>query len=201
MAHAGAERALVVLAPGKWDVAELLGDGERVGLDLGYLIVRDSRSTAHTVARALPHVGDANVVFGFPDLVLRPDDALRRLADRHAAGEADVVLGLFPTQECALFDMVETGGDGAVTRIVIKPAETDLRLTWLAAVWGSRFSAFLGEWVAAGRVEEVEPGREAYVGDVVQAAVEAGLTVVGVEVPGGGYVDVGAPGSPLGRPA
>jgi glucose-1-phosphate thymidylyltransferase len=195
MAEAGADRALVVLAPKKWDIAELLGDGERVGLDLAYLVVRESPSTAHTVARALPHVDGATVLFGFPDLVLRPRDTLRLLAERYAAGDADVVLGLFPTDDHALFDMVEIGDRGAVQRIVIKPGETDLRLTWLAAVWGASFSDYLAEWVVSGRASEVEAGREPYVGDVVQAAVTEGLAVVGVEIPGGGYVDVGAPGA------
>lgn len=191
MRRAGVTRGLFVVGNGKWDVPAFLADGERVGLDLAYLVIDDSPSTVHTVARACRHLGDGTAVFGFPDLILRPDDALAAIVDRHYVGDADVVLGLFPTDDPSRFDMVETDGDGAVRRIVIKPAQTDLRLTWLAAVWGARFTAFVDEWVAAGRAHEIE--REAYVGDVVQAAIAAGLAVVAVEVPGGGYDDVGVP--------
>lgn len=194
MRRAGAGRAFVVVGGGKWDVPAFLGDGDRVGLDLAYLVIEDSPSTAHTVARACRHLGDATTVLGFPDLVLQPADALGVIVDRHRVGDTDVVLGLFSTDEPSLFDMVEMDDESAVRRIVIKPPATNLRLTWLAAVWGGRFTGFLNEWVAAARPAEAAPGRELYVGDVVQAAIAAGLTVVGVEVPGGGYEDIGVPG-------
>jgi glucose-1-phosphate thymidylyltransferase len=199
MCRAGVSRALVVLGTGKWDVPAFLGDGARVGLDLAYLVIDDSPSTAHTVARASGHLGDATIVFGFPDLVLQPADALELLVARHRAGDADVVLGLFPTNDPSQFDMVETGSEGVVRQIVVKPAATNLRSTWLAAVWGAAFTAFVQEWVTVGRAAEAAPAREAYIGDVVQAAVVTGMRVVGVEVPGGAYDDVGAPGSLAGR--
>jgi len=194
MHRAGASRAFVVVGTGKWDVPAFLGDGERVGLDLAYLVIANSQSTAHTVARACRHLGDATTVLGFPDLVLRPDDALGVIVERHRVGDADVVLGLFPTEEPSLFDMVEMDDESTVQRIVIKPPATNLRLTWLAAVWGDRFTKFVNEWIAASTSAETAPERELYIGDVVQAAVTAGLGVVGVEVPGGGYDDIGVPG-------
>jgi len=199
MHRAGVVRALVVVADGKWDVLAFLGDGQCVGLDLAYLVMADSPSTAHTVARACPHIGDVTTVFGFPDLVLRPDDALSLIVDRHSVGDADVVLALFPTDDSSLFDMVETDGE-TVREIVIKPPATNLRLTWLAAVWSVRFTEFVNAWAAAGSSADATPGRELYIGDVVQAAIAEGLAVVGVEVPAGGYDDIGVPGGIPWRP-
>lgn len=46
MHRAGASRAFVVVGTGKWDVPAFLEDGERVGLDLAYLVIENSPSTA-----------------------------------------------------------------------------------------------------------------------------------------------------------
>jgi len=193
MRVAGASRAFVVIGGGKWDVPAFLGDGSRVGLDVAYLVIDDSPSTAHTIARACGHLGSATTVLGFPDLVLRPDDALATVVERHRVGDADVVLGLFTTHEPSLFDMVETAEE-TVLRIIIKPAATNLRMTWLVAAWGHMFTRFLNQWVDAHPMGEAAPGRELYIGDAMQAAIEAGLTVVGMEISEGGYDDAGVPG-------
>lgn len=200
MRRAGAARAFVVVGSGKWDVPAFLGDGQRVGLDLAYLVIDDSPSTAHTLARACRHLGEATVVLGFPDLVLSPDNALEVVVDRHRVGDVDVVLGLFPADDPSLVDMVETEVNGAVRRIAVKPRATKLRLTWLAAVWGARFTQFVDEWMAARSSAEAAQEREVYVGDIVQAAVAAGFAVVGVEIPDGGYADFGVPGAVIRRP-
>ena len=66
MRLAGAMRAFVVVGNGKWDIPAFLGDGDGVGLDLAYLVIADSPSMVHTVARACPRLGTATVLFGFP---------------------------------------------------------------------------------------------------------------------------------------
>lgn len=197
MRIAGARRAFVVVGSGKWDIPAFLGNGEGVGLDLAYLVIADSPSTVHTVARACRHVGEATVLFGFPDLVLRPDDPFAPIVDRHRDGGADVVLGLCPVDEPSLFDMVEMDGE-TVRRIEVKPVATSLHLTWIVAVWSATFTAFVEDWLGT-RGGEAPSGRELYMSDALLAASTAGLAVVGQEVRGGGYDDFGLPRSAISR--
>lgn len=42
-----------------------------------------------------PFLKDKRVLFGFPDIILQPDDVFVRLMDRMKASNADIVLGLF----------------------------------------------------------------------------------------------------------
>jgi glucose-1-phosphate thymidylyltransferase len=97
--------------------------------------------------------------------------------------------------------MVATGEGGRVERIEIKPAQTELRYSWMIAVWGPRFTEHLH-----GHLAEVErlradpnpgrrPQREVFVGDVIRSAIGAGLQVSSVSFPQGEALDVGTPES------
>jgi glucose-1-phosphate thymidylyltransferase len=191
-ALAGVRRGFVVLDEDKWDVARYLGDGRDLGLDLAYLTVRRSPSTPATIDRAFEHVRDAIVVFGFPDILLRPDDAFARLLDRLGDTGADAVLGLFPADRPEKVDMVETEKSGRVRRILIKPDRTELELAWIVAVWTPAFTDYLHEFVAAGSVGR-SPGRELYVGDVLQAAAADGVHIDTTAFPDGAFLDIGTP--------
>jgi glucose-1-phosphate thymidylyltransferase len=187
----GAKRAYVVVGDGKLDIPAYLGDGSIAGLDLAYLTVERSPSTIATLDRAFAFVRDELVLFGFPDIVFQPVDALARLAGRQSETAAAAVLGLFPAARHEQVDMVDADEAGRVRRIVIKPAETALRLAWILAAWTPEFTRFLHERRPA--LEARAGGREPYVGDAIQAAIDAGLTVDSVAFPDGSFVDVGTP--------
>lgn len=193
MRHAGVGRAYVLVGHGKWDVPAYLGDGSDVGLDLAYVPVRDSRGAAFTVDRAYPFVADQLVVFGFPDIQFHPADAYDRLLARRSERETDVVLGLFPTDRPEQVDMVETDEDGAVRRILVKPARTDLRHTWIIAVWTPAFTDYLHTFAAERMVDRGRSpaGHEVHVGHVIQAAIDDGLAVDSVVIPDGTFRDIG----------
>lgn len=184
----GARRAYVVLGRGKWDIPAYLEDGARVGIPLAYLVAADSPSVVATVDRAYGFVRDAIVLFGFPDILFDPADAFARLVARLEATEADAVLGLFPAEQPERVDMVEHEHGGRVRRIVAKPTETQLASAWILAVWGPALTAVAHEH--AGLAVE---GREAYFGDLLQAAIDAGRHVDSVTFSEGRFRDVGAP--------
>jgi glucose-1-phosphate thymidylyltransferase len=191
LALAGVERGFIVLDEDKTDVARYLGDGSDLGLDLAYLTIRRSPSTPATVDRAFGHVREATVAFGFPDILLRPDDTFSRLVDRLAQTGADAVLGLFPADRPEKVDMVEVDESGRIRRIQIKPDRTELELAWIAAVWTPAFTAHLHDFLA--KKADPDRGRELYVGDVLQAATADGLNVHGLAFPDGAFRDVGTP--------
>lgn len=195
MRHAGVGRAFVVLGQGKWDIPAYIDDGALFGLNIAYLTVRDSQGAAFTVDRAFPFVNDSLVAFGFPDILFTPVDAFDRLFDRQAATDADVVLGLFPTRKPHKADMVESDNHGAVRRILVKPASTQLELTWIIALWTPAFTTYLHTYARermSGRGLSAT-GREVHVGNVIQAAIEDDMHIDSVAIPDGIFRDIGTP--------
>jgi len=200
MRLAGINKAYVVLREGKWDIPTYLGDGTMLGMHLAYLMMRLPFGAPYTLDQAFPFVQDALVALGFPDIMFQPDDAFVQLLAQQAATKADVVLGLFPTDQPHAADMVEWDDSGQVRRIVIKPAQTDLRYAWIIAVWTPAFTHFMHAYLVAiqkGAQDKASNGkpkpRELFVGHVIQAAIEAGLRVEKLLFPDGSYRDIGTP--------
>lgn len=187
---AGVARVYVVVGHGKWDVPAFLGQRSPAGTPLTYIVIENSPSTCHTVDAASPFVDDALVAFGFPDILIEPRDCVARLRDHQRLTGADLVLGLFRAERPSKMDMVELDASGTVQRIVIKPSTTTLEDTWILAVWTPRFTSFLHDYV---RAEQRDQDRERYVGDAMQAAIDAGWRIEGVRIPGGRYRDIGTP--------
>jgi glucose-1-phosphate thymidylyltransferase len=101
------------------------------------------------------------------------------------------VLGLFPADRPETMDVVAVGSDGRVAQILIKPTQTALRETWGIAVWTPAFTEFLHAHLKQ-RPETTE-GTELHVGNVIQAAIEAGMRVEGLTVSERPFLDIGLP--------
>ncbi len=191
LARAGIRRGFVVLRPGKWDIPQALGDGRRWGLDLAYLLVESSASVPETLDRATPWVEGLGVALGFPDVLAEPQDGLAKVVELWRSSDADVALGLYPTDRPEKADMVETDAAGNLVRLHPKPhRHAHLGWTWLTAVWGPRFTALLHRVVASGAGPA---DRELFASDVLQTAVDGGLRVVTRRFPEGSHLDVGTP--------
>lgn len=188
MRQAGITRAFWILRPGKWDIPAYFGDGAALDLRLAYLTVHVADGVPYTLDQAFPFVQDAIVALGFPDILFQPEDAYSPLLTRLSAGEADVVLGLFPTAEYWQAGMVEFDAANRVTQIIEKPPQSDLRYMWAIAVWRPRFTQFLHAYVG-----NRTAGAELPIGDVIQAAIVAGLRVEAELFATGQVRDVGTP--------
>lgn len=199
MRLAGVDRAFLVLRPGKWDLPAYLGHGEQLGMSLAYLIMNLPHGSPYTLDQAYPFARGCNVVLGFPDIIFEPADAYLHLLARMRATGADVVLGLFHTEQPHTTDMVAVDGAGRIERIDVKPPQSDLTYTWMLCVWGPRFTEFLHAHLTAVEARRADPDparrprREVYVGDVIQAAIEGGMHVDSVAFPAGSALDVGTP--------
>ncbi len=193
MRLAGVRKAYVVLREGKWDIPTYLGDGTIVAIHLAYLMMRLPHGAPYSADQAYPFVEDALVAFGFPDIIFDPADAFVQLMTRQAATAADVVVGAFPARNSQNVDMVEIDEAGRLRRIVIKPTVTDLRHTWIIAVWTPTFTRFMHNHLAALEAGRSDDRRELFVGDVIQAAIDDGLDVEAVVFPNGTYLDIGSP--------
>lgn len=201
MRSAQVTKAFIVLRKGKWDIPAYLGNGKILDMHLSYLLLELLFGVPYTLDQAYPFVKDAIVVFGFPDIIFHPDDAFVQLLSRQARSNANVVLGLFPARQPKNVDMVDLDANGRVRGIQIKPARTDLRYTWIIAVWTPVFTRFMHEYVSAGlKVNHndetdctVAKQHELFVGDVIQAAIHHDIQVDTVLFTDGKYLDIGTP--------
>jgi glucose-1-phosphate thymidylyltransferase len=92
--------------------------------------------------------------------------------------------------------MVATDPAGRAQQLVIKPTSTTLQDAWMIALWTPMFTQFLHDHVTAAMTRAAPspvPHREMHVGEVIQAAIEAGLHVNTVLFRHGWYLDIGTP--------
>jgi glucose-1-phosphate thymidylyltransferase len=208
MAAGGIHKAFWLLRPGKWDIPAYFGDGVRVRMRLAYLTVHVSRGVPFTLDQAYPFIRGETIAFGFPDILFWPENAYELVLRRLWANEAEVVLGLFPTDEPEKVGVVDVDEAGVVRGVFEKSGLTHLRHMWAIAVWNARFTEFLHCFVDSeicrraenNNVEQSRDGEEHVevpMGDVIQAAVTAGLRVEAEIFKDGRYIDIGTPDSLL----
>jgi len=191
--EASIDTAYIILRPGKWDIPNYLEDGTIRGVNTAYLVAPNSIGTPFTIDAAHPFVRDATVTLGFPDIVFGSSDVYVRLLNRLDQTGSDVVLGLFRARDPSKADMVSTDASGNVREIVIKPDSTTLRNTWICAAWRPSFTAFHHEYLGRPAVIQAAQESELFVGNVIQAAIRAGLAVTSERISDGAYVDIGTP--------
>jgi len=187
----------IILRKEKWDIPAYFSDGKNLDIPLAYIMTEDSPGVPFTVDQAYPFIRHANIAFGFPDILFYPDDAFVQLFARQARSKADLVLGLFPAENMHSVDMIRLDAQNNISELLIKPAETDLKYTWLIAVWTPLFTQFIHDFLVscktAGTPESNQ--NEIFLGDVVNAALAVGLYIDRVTFEYGQYMDIGTPDS------
>jgi glucose-1-phosphate thymidylyltransferase len=182
---AGVERALVITSDRKPELMQYLGNGGGLGLDLAYLQQARAEGLASAVALSLPWTRGANACLLLPDTIVRPEHALRDVCALFESQNADLVLGVLPTDKPKELGPVRFDASRRVIEVQDKPAETDLRNSWSMAVWGPAFGELL-----EGAVKR-NPGQS--LGAVFQQAIEARLDVQAMWFADGAFYDVGTP--------
>lgn len=195
-------KCYIVIRQGKWDIPAYWEGGGMLGMNLAYVVIGGSSGPPDTIDRAYPFVKDKIVAFGFPDIILHPNDVFVKLLNRLDRSGSDVVLALFPAHDTKAMDMIDMDAARRVRAIRLKPKSTRLRYAWLCAVWTPVFTEFLHQFL-----RRVKQGEEAVVvgnrridaegdipvGVVLKEAVKAKLKVEGVTFPTGRYLDIGTP--------
>jgi len=204
MAASGVPQAFVILRPGKWDIPAYFGDGSSVGMRLAYLTVHVPYGVPFTLNQALPFVGESTIALGFPDILFWPENAYDRVLQRLNRSSADVVLGLFPTDEPSQVGLVDFDSRGRVLGIHEKSRITNLRFMWAIAAWRPTFSRFLHDFVeneiprllgenTSGSPLTAARPPEIPIGDVIHAATRSDLIVEAEVFDQGRYIDIGTP--------
>lgn len=186
----GIRTAIWLIRPDKQDIPATFESRWRT-LSLRYRSVPATPGVPHTLDEAYEELRGATCALGWPDILFARCDAYGQLLQALDELSADVVLGLFPTDQPALVDVVEMDGD-RVCGIVPKPVEPPRSpLTWAPAVWRPTFTDFLHSFLD-GRAR-VSSAREMYLGDVLAHAIGAGLDVRGKLLDDQPSIDVGTP--------
>lgn len=197
MRLAGIHKAFFLLRPGKWDIPAYFGAGEIVDMELGYLVVSLPFGVPYTINQAYPFVKDAAIAMGFPDILFQPNDTYKRLLARLNTENADVAINLLPFEQPHKGGMVDFDSQGRVKQIIEKPAQSDLKYSWCAAVWKPSFTQFIHQFVTQLEAERSRHNsaapREVPFGDVIQAAIDAGLQVEAEICDRQPYLDIGTP--------
>ncbi|MHC2992529.1 hypothetical protein OB13_13410 [Pontibacter sp. HJ8] len=195
MREAGASQVYLTIRKGKWDIPQYYGDGSRLGLQLAYLIMNKPFGVPFSLDQAYTFVREKQIVFGFPDILITPTDALKTMLAQQQEQKADVVLGVFPVQQPHKWDMVELGAGGAVQHIYPKPKRSYLTYGWALACWGPAFTVFMHKHLQQVYQQMVTTGKtvELSLGAVTQAAIDNGLQVQAVCFDNGSCLDTGTP--------
>jgi glucose-1-phosphate thymidylyltransferase len=154
-----------------------------------------------TVDQAYPFIKNSTVIFGFPDILFESNGSFSRLLKKQEETQADVVLGLFPTNHPNKADMVNSDKTGRIRKIEVKPDSTDLRYAWIIAIWTSKFTQFMHNLLCditeklsiKQNFKDVNYGNELYLGDVFQAAIDHDILLQSVIFHNKRYFDIGTP--------
>jgi glucose-1-phosphate thymidylyltransferase len=169
MAEAGIREVGIIVAPETGsEIREVVGDGERFGVEITYIDQHAPLGLAHAVLTAEEFLGNSSFVMYLGDNLLR--DGITELVDTFRSEEPDALILLTPVPDPEHYGVAELE-DGRVSRLVEKPAEpaTDL--------------ALVGVYMFTSRVFEaaraIEPsGRgELEITDAIQHLVDGGLRV------------------------
>jgi glucose-1-phosphate thymidylyltransferase len=192
----GARRAYFVLRKGKWDIPNYFREGSIVGLNLAYIVADDTPGTPYTIEVANPFIKNDTVLFGYPDILFKPQDCYKHLLERLYRTSADVIVGLFDLFPGQLTDRVNIGKNGFVSSFEVRSTTPETKPGWAIAAWTPAFTNFLHRFIRRhkeGKVES-EPTSELFLGHVLEASLKEKMRINSVYFSGQYFFDIGTPG-------
>lgn len=186
MAAAGVEHIIIVTRPTKHALMGLHLDGSQYGVHISY-IVQHPVSMAHSIDLAYEWVKSSTVVMGMPDTIVSPSDCIKQLVEHYRKDNAELSLGLFPTDKPYKFGMVKTDANATITYHQDKPKHTDATSMWGLAVWEPSFTELLHVQVRT----MPAPDKEMALGDVFDVMMQQGGNCKAYPIVDGTYYDIG----------
>lgn len=195
---AGVNIVYTIIRKGKWDIPNYYGDGSEFGIQLVYLIMTHPFGVPYTLDQAYPFVKASKVFLGFPDIIFEPENAFSVADVALEQKNADVMLGLYPVKgksQMQKSDMVQFEQDIRITQIIVKPETTDLKFSWILAIWKPNFTLFMHDYLKHDLAKRQKNSIQAeiHLGHVIQAAIESEFSVFGHLFTNYNFIDVGNP--------
>jgi glucose-1-phosphate thymidylyltransferase len=189
LATSGASATRVITRAEKTDLREHVANRRSSAHDIEAVLTKPTASVVHTLLSVLLASNDKDIALAFPDIIFRPGDTLGQLLTLWGMGAQDVLLAGLPTDRADKSDLIELSADGQLERIHVKDPNRDSGWSWIMAVWNPRFSEFLVEWAAAQLIDE----HELQLGNAMNEALVAGLSIKVHCFPDGRFLDIGTP--------
>jgi dTDP-glucose pyrophosphorylase len=175
---AGATHICFVISPDKTDMMQYYGECF-LDVPLCYVVQTAPRGLCDAVFKAAPLVPiEDDVLFGLPDTIWFPHDALRALPPASSS------LLLFQVRNPRQFDAVSMAENGDVTDVEVKVPQPRSSWIWGAGrLTGRDYHALFERWQTPQRHDE-------YLGTLFNAHLADGWTLRGIKA-GETYLDVG----------
>jgi len=200
MQKGGATNVFIIIRDGKFDIPSYFGDGSWLKLKIAYLLMGVPFGPPYTIDQAYSFVKDQVILFGFPDILVTPDDAFLQLINKLQQSNAEAVLGLHKVSDPKNWDMVKLTPEGTVSDLVIKCDTNGYDYAWAIMVWKYSFTCFLHNYTKQllkannhGKLHDGISWREPIISDVVKAAVNEGMKIDSLIFEKGKILDVGTP--------
>jgi glucose-1-phosphate thymidylyltransferase len=169
MAEAGIEDVGIIIAPETGDeIRAAVGDGERFGVRITYIVQDEPAGLAHAVLTAEPFLGADPFVMYLGDNLLQ--GGIGDLVAAFRANEPDALILLTPVPDPEHYGVAELDGD-RVVKLAEKPAEPR---TNLALVGVYMFTGLVHD---AARAIEPSARGELEITDAIQHLVDSGRRV------------------------
>lgn len=186
----GVAHVVFVINDTKHQLIGYFGNGRRFGCNFSYVVqepkealnASSSPGLADALNSAYHLIRGKTVCFGMADTIMTPREVFR-IALEQSRPTDDVVLGLFTTTRPEKFGMVHLDADNRVVRIDDKPKSTRLKYMWGLIVWRPAFTEHLNACVDGQAISDFA--------QVMNLAIEKGLSFRGVILPQGSYSDLG----------
>jgi glucose-1-phosphate thymidylyltransferase len=181
---ANVDKLYVVVPEWKPEIMRYLDDGERFRHNISYLYNSKALGLADALLSGYPWLNDKNTCFAMPDTVFSPANAFQSIIKEFELKNADLVLGVFPSDEAEHLAPVEFDEYGKVVGIEEKPLHPKVNNAWGIAVWNTNFWNFFKK-----QSGDLEPGIS--ITEIFGKAVKFGLVVHCVYFSEGWYKDIG----------
>jgi glucose-1-phosphate thymidylyltransferase len=182
---AGIKKCYVVVPDWKPEIMRYLGNGSEFDISIAYLHNSSANGLADAVFSMHSWIDDDQLTcLALPDTQFFPAIAFRAMTEKLEEENADLVLGVFPTDEPQCFAPVELGQDNKVISIEDKPAFPKFFNAWGLAIWSNNFWDFFRS-----TFHTIPPGGS--ISETFHRAATEGLKVYGVHFIKGAYYDIG----------
>lgn len=180
MILSGAEDIAIIINENKSELVKFYGNGKQYNASIVYSC-QDTDAALYGMPVAFDNcyswIKNATVLMGMPDTIIFPSSCFSVLMDLYREKNADLVLGVFPTDHPTSLAPVEFDEKSKrIINIYDKPKETDIYNTWNIAVWSGKFTELIHNYVEK-EMKTASGKTEIIISDIFSQAIKNGLNV------------------------